>query len=98
MNNEDQNIELLTEEPTKEEKAITKKYKWARKKIKLKKNSKILFISLIVIFDMGFSANNFLKDCSNAFTVLSDIFYLHYIQNFSIISCSFFCCIYLFSP
>ena len=37
MNNEDQNIELLTEEPTKEEKAITKKYKWARKKIKLKK-------------------------------------------------------------
>ena len=49
MNNEDQNIELLTEEPTKEEKAITKKYKWARKKIKLKKNSKILLISLIVI-------------------------------------------------
>ena len=49
MNNEDQNIELLTEEPTKEEKAITKKYKWARKKIELKKNSKILLISLIVI-------------------------------------------------
>ena len=49
MNNEDQNIELLTEEPTKEEKAITKKYKWARKKIKLKKNSKILLISFIVI-------------------------------------------------
>lgn len=49
MNNDDQNIELLTEEPTKEEKAITKKYKKARKKIKLKKNSKILFISLIVI-------------------------------------------------
>ena len=49
MNNEDQNIELLTEEPTKEEKAITKKYKWARKKIKLKQNSKILLISLIVI-------------------------------------------------
>ena len=47
MKNED--IELLTEEPTKEEKAITKKYKLARKKIKLKKNSKILLISLIVI-------------------------------------------------
>ena len=41
MKNED--IELLTEEPTKEEKAITKKYKLARKKIKFKKNSKISY-------------------------------------------------------
>ena len=46
MNNENQNIEILTEEPTKEEKKITKK---AKKNIKFKKNSKILFISLLVI-------------------------------------------------
>lgn len=49
MKNDDQNIELLTEEPTKEEKAITKKYNRAKNKIKLKKHSKIILISVFVI-------------------------------------------------
>ena len=49
MKNDDQNIELLTEKPTKEEKAITRKYRWAKNKLKLKKNRKIIFISLVFI-------------------------------------------------
>lgn len=53
MKNENQDIELLTEAPTKEEKKLTKKYKLARKKIKLKKNSLILLISLFVILVVG---------------------------------------------
>ena len=52
MKNNDQDIELLTEEPTKEEIALKKKVNKAnstKKKIKLKKNSKIILISVIVI-------------------------------------------------
>lgn len=49
MKNNNQNIELLTEKPTKKERAITRKYKWAKNKLKLKKNRKIILISFIVI-------------------------------------------------
>lgn len=49
MKKDDQNIELLTESPTKEEKAITKKYKKLRNKFKMKKRSNIIILSIIVI-------------------------------------------------